>query len=263
MTAAHGFYERVDAHTFSATDATMSPWDPRLQHGGPPTALLARVVTEMHPRDDVRIARIASEFLGPIPLATVRVRTRVVRPGKRIELIEATLEHDGRDAVAARFWRIATQPAGSIPPGVSPPDPVPPLPPEQAPPTWLTRFGYGDAIEWRYLYGRDETGPAAVWARPRVPLIAGEPPDPRDTAILVADSASGISSELPMGDWLFVPPSLSLAFERYPRGDWVLLEARTALANDGLGITRSRLADRHGWFAAGTQALLIERRPLG
>ena len=63
------FYERLDAETFAATTATMSPWDERLQHGGPPTALLARAITDAHPRDDMRIARVASEFLGPIPIA--------------------------------------------------------------------------------------------------------------------------------------------------------------------------------------------------
>ena len=75
------FYERIDAETFAATRATMSPWDERLQHGSPPTSLLAHVMCEAHPRDDMRLARITSEFLGPIPLATMRVRTRIARPG--------------------------------------------------------------------------------------------------------------------------------------------------------------------------------------
>jgi hypothetical protein len=57
-----------------------------------------------------------------------------------------------------------------------------------------------------------------------------------------------------------VPPSLSLALERYPRGEWVLLEARTTLSSDGLGVSSSRLADAAGYFAVGSQPLLVERR---
>src|SRR5665213_3886473 len=53
----NAFYERVDAETFVATRATSSPWDERLQHGGPPTALIARVIADTYPRADVRIAR--------------------------------------------------------------------------------------------------------------------------------------------------------------------------------------------------------------
>jgi hypothetical protein len=103
-------------------------------------------------------------------------------------------------------------------------------------------------------------GPAAVWSRLRVPLVEGEPIAPLDRAIVVADSANGISGELPMGDWLFVPPSLSLAFERYPRGEWVLLEARTTLASDGIGVTSARVADLDGYFGLASQALYVERR---
>jgi len=254
------FYERIDGETFTATRATSSPWDDRLQHGGPPTALIARVVRDTFPRDDVRIARVASEFLGPIPIGVMRVKTRIVRPGKRIEMVEGTLECNGRDVVSARIWRIAVQPEGSVPPGVTPPDPVPALPAAADVPGWLRSFGYAQAIEWRNVYGGGVPGPAAIWARPLVPLIAGAPHQPIDSAILFADSANGVSGELPMGEWLFVPPSLSLAFERYPRGEWVLLEARTTLASDGLGITSLRLADTGGWFGIGSQALLVERR---
>lgn len=254
------FYERLDDATFAATRATMSPWDERLQHGSPPTALIAHVMRAAHPRDDVRLARITSEFLGPIPLGTMHVRTRVVRPGKRIELLEGTIESGGREVVTARAWRIATQPDGSVPPAATPPDSVPALPDDADVPSWLHRFGYGEAFDWRYVRGGGVPGPAAVWSRPRVPLVAGVPLEPIDRALLIADSANGISSELPMGAWLFVPPSLSLALERHPRGEWVLLEARTTLASDGIGVTSSRLADRDGYIGVGSQPLLVERR---
>ncbi len=103
-------------------------------------------------------------------------------------------------------------------------------------------------------------GPAAVWTRARVPLIAGQPLQARDRVLLIADSANGISGELPMGPWLFVPPSLSVALERYPNGEWVLLEARTTLTSDGLGVCSSRLADTDGYLGVGSQPLLVERR---
>src|SRR6202035_151151 len=121
------FYEQLGGDTFAATRATMSPWDERLQHGSPPTALVAHVMRTQSPRDDMRLARITSEFLGALPLATMQVRARVVRPGKRIEMLEASVESNGREVLAARAWRIATQPQGSVPPAATPPDPVPPL----------------------------------------------------------------------------------------------------------------------------------------
>ncbi len=254
------FYERLGPDTFAPSRATTSPWDERLQHGSPPTALIAHVINDVHPRDDVRLGRITAEFLGPLPRAPMTVRTRVARPGRRIELIEAAIESGGREVLVARAWRIATQTGGSVPPAATPPDAVPPLPEPKTPPNWLSTFGYGDAFEWRYVWGGGTPGPAAAWTRPRVPLIAGEAPQPFDRVILVADSANGISGELPMGEWLFVPMSLSLALQRHPRGEWTLLEARTTLSGDGLGVTSSRLADADGYLGVGSQPLLVERR---
>jgi len=253
------FYEPIDDETFVATVATQSPWDTRLQHGGPPAALIARMMTTRYPRADMRIARLSAEFLGPIPIGTVRVQTRVVRAGKRIEMLEGSIESDGKEVVLARAWRIAAG-GQTVPPASTPPDVVPAIPGEQVRAPWLREFGYGAASEWRYVYGMEGLGPAAVWLRPRIPFIAGLPTLPLDRAILLADSANGISGELPMDDWMFVPPSLSLAFERYPEGEWTLLEARTTLSNDGLGITSLRLGDQHGYLGVGSQSLFVARR---
>ena len=254
------FYERLGRDTFAPSRATTSPWDERLQHGSPPTALLAHVMNDEHPRDDMRLARITAEFLGPLPRAPMTVRTRVARPGRRIEMLEGSVESNGREVLTARAWRVATQPEGSVPAAATPPDPVPPLPDAKTPPDWLSTFGYGDAFEWRYVSGGGAPGPAAVWTRPRIPLIAGEAPQPFDRVIGIADSANGISGELPMGEWLFVPMSLSLALQRYPHGEWTLLEARTTLSGDGLGVTSSRLADADGYLGVGSQPLLVERQ---
>ena len=254
------FYERAGDATFVATNATQSPWDKRLQHGSPPTALLAHEIAARHPRADMRVARVTADFLGPIPLSNVLVKTRVVRPGRRIELLEGVMESGGREVVSARVWRIAVTATDGVPPAATLPDDVPEIPPERPEPAWLRGWGYGQAIEWRYVRGGDRLGPAALWARPRVALIAGEPLEQLDRAMLIADSANGVSGELPMDEWLFVPPFLSVALERYPRGDWTFLEARTTLARDGIGLTVSRLADESGYFANGQQALLVERR---
>ncbi|HZO92558.1 MAG TPA: thioesterase family protein [Candidatus Baltobacteraceae bacterium] len=263
MASFEAFYHRAGADAFEPTDAASSPWGERLQHGSPPTALLVRAMCESHPRPDMRVARIASEFLGGIPLATTRVRTRVVRPGKRIEMLEGVLEIDGREAVSARVWRIATKPHGAIPPAAHAPDVPPPLPPAQAQDHFpgIRDWGYGEAIEWRFTRGGfAQLGPAEAWTHVRVPLIAGEPLHALDRLLLVVDSANGVSGELPQRDFLFVPPSLSLAFYRDPEGEWTFMNAITELSDDGLGITRARYADARGYLGAGTQALIVEPR---
>lgn len=62
---------------------TAGPWDPGLQHGGPPAALLGAALEATAPRAGTRLAHFALEFLSPVPLAPMRIATEVVRPGKK------------------------------------------------------------------------------------------------------------------------------------------------------------------------------------
>lgn len=259
------FYEPLGAGRFLAQAATASPWAADLQHGGPPSALLAHEMQGRCRGTPLRLARLAVDFLGPIPLSELEIRTRIVRPGKQICLVEGVLEAKGRDAVVARAWFIATQsqpdaelsalPLRSVSP--------PPLPqagehvefPEH--PGWA----YGAAIEWRFVDGSLATeGPVRVWTRVRIPLVAGEPLDGAARVFIVADSANGISRELPFSRWLFVPPGITVTMERQPAGEWVFMDSLTQISPDGIGFSATELADERGRLGVSAQPLLIARR---
>ena len=257
------FYEPLGSSRYRATRATQSPWNPEAQHGGPPTALIAHVIARLLPRNGMRIARVAAEFLGLIPLDEVTVHARVTRAGKKIELVEAEIVANGRCAVSARVWRIATRSDEMLAQRAAEIEGARPVPPDllDGGQDESAKWGYSAATEWRYLRGAmGAIGAAAAWMRPCVALVAGEPWAPVERILVAADSANGISGELPFdGSWLFAPPSFSIALQREPRGEWVLLEARTTLAPDGIGVCAFSVSDPDGLLGAGTQALLVER----
>ena len=60
----------------------------------------------------MRVGRVTVEILAPVPLAPLTVSARVVRPGRSVELLEASLAR-ARTArsMRARGWRVA---AGDI-----------------------------------------------------------------------------------------------------------------------------------------------------
>src|ERR1700728_1660746 len=97
---------------YEPTRATESPWDRSAQHGGPPAALLARVIDQAV-KGPLRIGRISVDMLGPIPLREAVVEVSVIKPGRRVQLTEARMIVDGRVAVTARAGHIA---AGDTPP---------------------------------------------------------------------------------------------------------------------------------------------------
>lgn len=256
------FFLPVDTDEFDSTAATASPWDETMQHGGPPAALLARAVERVRPDQDMAIARLTADMLGPIPQGRIRTEATIVRPGKRIEMVEAKLWANGTLAVTATAWRIRRSP-GSTQEQASR-IPVPALPGEQpqryfprASPDW----GYGRAIEWRFVHGGyREPGPASVWTRLRIPLVLGEETAPVQHLAVVADSANGISGEMSPIEWAFIPPTVTLTLGREPAGEWINLSARSHIADSGTGFTQGELFDRAGLVGSVEQPLLVMRQ---
>ena len=126
------FYAPQDASTYLPTAHTEGPWDTRWQHGGPPAALLTRAIEHCLAGDGLQLARLTCEFLGPLARRPLRVTARLVRPGRRVQLVRATLAVDDRPVIEASAW--AVQPA----PADLPLDAIPVTtfaPPEQLPVT--------------------------------------------------------------------------------------------------------------------------------
>ncbi|BBH70019.1 hypothetical protein ACTI_67040 [Actinoplanes sp. OR16] len=256
------FYERLSENEFRTTAATASPWDESLQHGGPPAALLARAAMNARPDDGVQIGRIGVDMLGGIPQGVIRSEATVVRPGRRIELIEAKLWANGRLAVTALIWRIRVD--HGVTAAQTAPETVPALPPEQ-PQRYFTQagpaWGYGRAVEWRFLTGDyNSLGPADVWTRLRIPLVAGEKTTPIERLMVLADSVNGLSLELPIAQWLSIPPTVNVTVLRPPAHDWMLLRTRTVIGAGGVGLARGQIYDEDGLLAEVAQPLLVQPR---
>jgi Thioesterase-like superfamily len=261
------YYEPLEgAGRFRATGATAGPWQAGMQHGGPPAALLATLIERCEPQPGLRLARITVELLGPVPVGELLVQARVARPGRRVRLVEAWLEVDGRTMALARAWQIATQ-ADLLPAkldgqgGAKPPPPLPEASAPRTPPLGAWREGYAASVEWRSVSGGSAAPrPAEVWARVRVPLLHDQPLTGLQRLLIVADSANGISARLPFSEWLFVPTALTVTLHRHPSGEWVFMRARTSLATDGIGSCLAELADADGFVGTASQPLVVARR---
>jgi len=249
------FYLPRGDDRFEPTKATESPWDSAMQHGGPPAALLGH---QLHVQG-LRLARISVDFLGPIPRRELRVEVSQVKPGRLTFLNEARMVIDGRVAVVARAWHIAPGPRPPAETPVSEADPLPEQEQEFAPE--FGDWGYGHAIEWRS--SRDDLnkpGDAHVWTRVRMPLIDGVEINGQDRALIVADSANGLSAELHWDKWLSIPPTMTATVLRETGGEWVHMACRTILSDDGLGLAEAALSDASGKIGQVAQPLLVRAR---
>ncbi len=254
--------ESPQAGHYLATAATVGPWSDQLQHGGPPGALAVRAAERLVEaetgRSDLVALRLAAEFAGPTPVGDVHARASIVRAARSAVLVEVVLRAAARDCLHARVWLLRAVPGGD---GSSPATgelagPRPELPGLSS--QWS--FGYADHIEWRVESGDAVgPGPAAVWARPRVPLVAGERPSSLQLAALIGDSASGISAELSWQQWSFLNVDLDIHLSRPLGGEWLRMDAVTQLGGQGAAVARSTLGDARGVVGGGLQTLLVQR----
>src|ERR1700757_2355751 len=131
---------------------------------------------ECKPREDMMIARFACEILRPIPVGEISVTARLARPGRSVELLEATASAGGREVARASAWRVLRTAADPVPSRLPAPEGTPDqYPSMQRPRSWVD--GYLSAIEWRAIRGAfTKPGPASVWGRMRYPLLPDEEP---------------------------------------------------------------------------------------
>jgi hypothetical protein len=251
------FYS-LDGEQATATELTRGPWDPSSQHAGPPSALLARALERCEPREGTRIGRVTVEILGAVPIAPLTVSARVARPGRSVEMLEASLEGPDGEVMRARGWRLAEADIRADWEEEQPP-------PGRKDADALEFFPTGDKVGWHtgmeivFARGRFlDPGPATVWMRPRVELVEGEPVSPLQRAMLAADGGNGVSAPLDWSRFIFINTDLTVHLVRPPEGEWVCLDSVTHV--DGLGMTDTALWDERGRFGRAAQTLLVRAR---
>lgn len=245
------------------TGSSRGPWDEGSLHGGPIAALVVRALEALEAPGPMRLARLTVELLRPVPLEPLSLDARVVRPGRKVGMLEAEvrLASDGTLLALARAQRIRVASVDFPDPGHGEPPPLPEQPAAIDPSESDLRTYHRDAVEHRFAGGVfGVPGPAFDWIRLRVPVVPDEEPSPWQRAAAAADFGNGLSGLLPFdGRSLFINPDLTVYLWREPVGEWIGLDAETRASEDGIGMAESQLWDRDGPIGRGLQSLFLDR----
>ena len=235
------------------SELTRGPWDPGAQHAGPPSALLARALERCEPREGMRDR---AHHLRDPPAGAARAAepssASVVRPGRSVELLEASLSGPDGELMRAERGGCGRAPASSTAPA--------PTRRRRARTTGAERdffptgqeVGYHTAMEYRFVRGGFlEPGPAMVWMRMRGAAAWRARSRRRSSALMVAaDAGNGVSAALDWRSYLFINTDLTRP-PAAPAG------GRVGRPRRGDTRRRRRRAGRHarcGTSAAGSAA---------
>ena len=213
------------------------------------------------------MTRLTIDLLGGVPLGHVDVCGSLVRPGRRFQVVDATLSpaagvphaSRGRCACAGRSLpgrrprraagcrgRLRRRSAGT--------------------PLRAVRRAASASTSIR-TRARSATSrassAAAPWQRGSACAAScspGEPPSQLARVAAAADFANGLSWILPIDRWLFVNTELTIHLAREPRGEWIGLDARTTSSAAGFGLATATLHDLDGPIGVCAQSLFVEPR---
>jgi hypothetical protein len=254
-------FER-DGDRYIPTPLTRGPWDPRAMHGGAPSALFAHACETHDPGPAGFVARVTVELLRPVPLVPLTLHARTIRPGRKVQWLEAALlDGDEREVARATVLRLRTaevDTTGSVgivadaPPGLAEAGDPPPF------------FGTGDIGYWsandvRIARGNwMEPGPGVAWLRLRCPVVAGEEVSPCSRVAAAADFGSGVGNPLRYTHASGINADITISLHRHPVGEWVCLESGAWVQPHGVGLAETRLHDERGPIGQAAQTLLVE-----
>lgn len=254
------YFERTSDTAFRATEHVGGAWNQQEQHIAPSLGLLVHVLELDHaarrPDGRLQIHRISYDILGTVPVDVVETEVRVLRPGRTIELIEATMSHGGRAIVIARAWFLQHGDTAGL--AGSALDPVPD-PHEADPwdPTTLWPGGFIESVEVRR--STLSPGRGVVWVRTPLPLVAGEPCSRLASWAGLLDIANGMNVRVSPEEVAFPNVDLTVHLFRQPTGEWLGLDTSVSVGATGVGLTSSRVHDVRG--PVGTLAQLLTVRP--
>ena len=251
------YFERMDGSTYRPTDHVSGAWNTAEQHIAPALGLLVHLV-EAH-RDDRRddglsLARLSFDILGTVGMEEFSGDVAVTRPGRTIELVEATLVQGGRPAVVLRAWLMQRADTAEVAGGDLPQIAAPARTPAWDP-TTAWPGGFIASVELRRE--QERPGRARFWVRTDVPLLADVPVSDTASTVGLFDIANGMTVREDPTRVLFPNVDLTAHLFREPRGGWVGFDTTVTFGPDGRGITSSVVHDEDGPFGTCVQSLTV------
>ncbi|GAB3476490.1 thioesterase family protein [Nocardiopsis coralliicola] len=261
---AGSYYEpaghRSGALRYRPTPHAGGAWDPGELHFSPLGGLLVHAV-DRHTADRPGLvpARISFDILGRLALEECTIRVATLRPGRTIELVEATAEIGGRTAVRARAWMLARGDTAAVAGGAAAPLPHP----ETLAARPLTDVWPGGYIASLQVcpVGEPLPGRTATWVTTPLDLVAGEEVSATAAFVALVDTANGVAVRESPKEWMFPNVDLTVHLHRPPRAGWTGLDTTVVFGPDGQGLTSSVLHDTAGPVGQAQQILTVRPMP--
>jgi hypothetical protein len=254
------YFVRCGPTRFLPTRHTSGAWSTTEQHISPLNGLVVHeidrhAVGRANAPDDKILARLSYDILGVVTIEEFDLSVATIRPGRTIELVEATVRQHDRDVCRVRAWRLSRRDTSAVAGGQ--PEPIPhPQALRPSPLTDIWPGGYIASLDVRPV-GTPQPGRTRTWVATGIPILEGEEVGDLARFVGLVDTANGIAVREDPTAWMFPNVDLSIHLYRQPEGGWVGLDTTVVFGADGTGLTTTTLHDADGPVGRAEQTLTI------
>nr|WP_319453819.1 MULTISPECIES: thioesterase family protein [unclassified Mycobacterium] len=192
-------------------------------------------------------ARLTVDLPRPTALEPIEVRTRVLRDGRRLRLVEATLNQRGTEVAraSALFLRRCEQPAGEV---WSQEVSMPPIPPEEEvadAALFVRTYGWGAPVQNPESGWVGETGAKYTWLHLVQQLVDGQPLTAFTRAAMAGDITASLAN-WGTGGLEFINADYTVTLSRLPEGPVLGLASHSHYSDAGVATGSATLVDARG-----------------
>ena len=246
-TAAYFVAEAGEAGvTFRPTQAAAGYWGDGVLSGPAVAGLAAWAMERDHGAPEFMPSRFTIELLKPAGTRPTRIETRLIRGGRRMRNVECDviqgesmvaratmMAYLRSEAPGGRLW---TTDATFSPPVDAHGDDV---------------YVGSDGVGWSPMGEHHQhTGRKRAYYRGMDP-VAGQPASPFVRAVIVAEAATNLVTNLGTEGIGYINGDLTVALSRLPRSEHVGVQADSHWSADGISVGNATLFDEHGPIGTG------------
>ncbi len=250
-------YFHLDGNKVVASQHTAGPWDPTMQHGGAPTALIAHIADTIPSDVPMMISRLTIDMKRPIPVGELDIKTEVTRKGRNILAADISLWSGEKEVCRGAILKIR-EAEFELPETVRPPEVY--YPPGDTKHDVVRFKGFNDGVEIFDALDKPAHARRAAWFHISRPFFGDQDTTPIMRAAATGDYCNGFGSGLDFNKWTFINADLTIHLARKPEGERIMLAANAWIGPDGRGLGYGELADERGFFGRATQCLVIGKR---
>lgn len=263
------YFFHQDNDVFTPQAAAGSPWSETMQHGGPVNAIITMSVEAIAEDCGMNVARLTIDILKPVPMKSVKIKSRFIRKGGKMAVVDTFLTLEGSDEPVASGRAVLLKAQSGQNPVF---DVLAPLPESRetiAKEPWIPKEmatglppGLHNLIRFHPSTNKERP---IFWVNGDADMLQNRPMTSLEQCTTTADMTTVLAARMRvLQEGVASPAAMALMntnttihFSRLPVGEWFGFTDQFIQVSDGYGLAECAIYDEQGCIGRVVQNLIV------